>query len=233
MKSRHLALGLVASALLAAPLLAQANTLPVATGSESMYPDLGQSGFGTLTWYAQPGASATALPGSASAASAAGDTLPIEALSYYYFEVVGPAGLTPPTATVDLIGTTAATSGGALAYGEAFMGSQLFSYSCAGPGCSTTGPSLALTATVDLNTPVEIGLEAVAEAGAGTALADPYITIDPSTPNADLLSIEVSAGVSNVPPSPVPLPAALPLLLSGLGGVVFIARQRRRALTAV
>jgi hypothetical protein len=173
-----------------------------------------------------PGASATALPGSASASSAVGDEVTDDAISYYYFEVVGPTGLTPPTAIVDLFGTTAATTGGGMGYAEAFVGSQFFSYSCAGIGCGITSPALVLTATVELNTPVEVGLEAVVSSGAATAFADPYITIDPSTPNAQLLSIEVSAGVSNTPPSPVPLPASFVLLASALGSLGLLICRR-------
>jgi hypothetical protein len=199
---------------------ATANTLPAAFGGESIaYPALEQPGFGTLTWYAAPGAVAVALPGFASATTAAADPVEVAANSYYYFEVVAPTGLTPSTAIVDLIGTTATTAASGLAQASAAIGSQYFSFSCAGSGCSATGPTLAQTATVDLNSPTEINLAALTEGGAATALADPYIMIDPSTPNADLLSIEVSAGVSNVAPSPVPLPASVSLLLSGLSGL--------------
>lgn len=229
MKSHHVAIGLLAAGLLSAPLGASANTLPAAFGGENVA-GLTQATFGTLTYYQVPGGSATALPGLATANNG-GTGAEVFANSYYYFEVTGPATGGPSTAIVDLVGTTATTSGGGLGEAEDFVGSaQLFSYSCAGDGCGATPPPLVSSITVELNNPVEISVHALVEAGPATALADPYITIDPLSADAAALSVEVSDGVSNVPPSPVPLPAPALLLLSGLGGLVCIARARRRTI---
>lgn len=46
------------------------------------------------------------------------------------------------------------------------------------------------------------------------AVADPYIYIDPTFPNAHLYSVIVSPGVGNAPPSSVPEPATLWLVVA-------------------
>jgi len=213
------ALALIAVGLLAQPMAASAITVPAASGGESIA-QLAQSGFGTLTWYEVPGASATALPGSASAIGGAGDEVTVAANSYYYFEVVGPAGTVP---TVDISATTAATNS---SYGTAdatvvFDSSAYVAFACAND-CPVTPPVLRNSFSVEVNSPFEVSLAATVF-GPASALADPFISVDPSTPNASEYSIVVSDGVSN---SPVPLPTSAWLMLSGLGGLVLLGRKR-------
>ena len=219
MKARELVLLSIALGVVAHPLAASALTLPPASGYETIY-DLSQTTFGTLTYYVCPGCSATALPGSASATNS-GIGANVDSSSEYYYAVVGPSS--PVAVTVHIAGTTAATAvtgeGQAQVYAA---GSVLVSYACAGT-CSPTGPPITTSFLVDVNTPVEILMLASADDGTSSANADPYISIDPSTPNASEYSIEVSTGVSNVP---VPEPGGLGLLASGLMGIAVLSRRR-------
>jgi hypothetical protein len=59
--------------------------------------------------------------------------------------------------------------------------------------------------------------------GKANAMIDPYITIDPSFPDAALYSIVMSTGVSNSPP--VPEPSAPLMLTAGLLGLALRLRQ--------
>ncbi len=62
---------------------------------------------------------------------------------------------------------------------------------------------------------------------AGTATIDPVISIDSAYQNAGEFSVALSPGVGNT--SPVPAPATLTLLLSGLSGLGLLARRKRSA----
>lgn len=66
--------------------------------------------------------------------------------------------------------------------------------------------------------------------GRASAWADPYIQIDPSFLAANPgYSLEFSSGIDNVPISPVPLPAALPLFGSAALGLLAFAKRREKA----
>ena len=81
---------------------------------------------------------------------------------------------------------------------------------------------------------VEIG--AIASAGGpsghGQASIDPYITIDPSTPNASLYTLVFSPGIGNGPPSApaVPEPSTWAMILLGFAGLAFAGRKARGGL---
>jgi len=177
-----------------------------------------------LTYYGCPGCSATALPDSASATNA-GIGADVYAESEYYFAVVGPSS--PAAVTVDVSAITAATAVTGEGQAEVVAeNSDIVSYACAGT-CSPTGPVLHNSFLADVNTAYEMQIAASADGGTSSANADPYIFIDPSTPNASEYSIEVSAGVSNV--TPVPLPSTLTLLGLGLAGLALATGFRGRA----
>jgi len=61
-----------------------------------------------------------------------------------------------------------------------------------------------------------------------SALADPYIYIDPDFANASLYSIVVSAGVGNGPAAAVPEPATLTLLGTAIGTLCLIRHRHSR-----
>jgi len=66
--------------------------------------------------------------------------------------------------------------------------------------------------------------------GTATAFLDPVISIDPNQPNANLYSIQVSAGVPNsaaAPASATPEPASM-LLAGGALFAIAVARRRRK-----
>jgi hypothetical protein len=60
----------------------------------------------------------------------------------------------------------------------------------------------------------------------------PFFSIDPTFPNASLYSIITSPGVGNSPPA-TPVPAALPLFATGLGGLGLFGWRRKRKAQAV
>jgi hypothetical protein len=81
-------------------------------------------------------------------------------------------------------------------------------------------------------TQIQIGMsvsgiiDVVGQGTASTSISvDPYFAIDPSTPDAAGYTLAFSSGIGNAP-IPTPLPAAAWLLLSGLGGMIVLARRR-------
>ena len=70
------------------------------------------------------------------------------------------------------------------------------------------------------------GPQCLSGAGSAYAYADPYIYIDPSTPNASLYSIVVSPGIGNVPLGSTPEPSSLMLLGTGVAGLAGVVRRK-------
>lgn len=62
--------------------------------------------------------------------------------------------------------------------------------------------------------------------GWATAYVDPYIYVDPTTPNAGLYSIAVSQGIGNAPLGSTPEPSSLMLLGSGVFGLAGLLRRK-------
>ena len=86
---------------------------------------------------------------------------------------------------------------------------------------------LNVTADVETSTDQCPGPLCVVGSGSASAYADPYLVIDPSTPNASQYSIIVSPGVGNVPLGSTPEPSSLMLLGSGVAGLAGLMRRRQ------
>lgn len=73
------------------------------------------------------------------------------------------------------------------------------------------------------------GYDVFAAAASGHAFADPYLSIDPSTPNAGAYTLSISPGIGNSLPvaAPVPEPETYAIIMAGLGVIGFTARRRR------
>jgi len=68
----------------------------------------------------------------------------------------------------------------------------------------------------------------------GEAMIDPVFTIDPNFAEAGLFSLEFSDGIANVSAgSATPLPAALPLFATGLGGLGLLGWRRKKRAAAL
>ena len=90
------------------------------------------------------------------------------------------------------------------------------------------GDIATVTITNDLNMSL-VSYPLQGQVGSGTAYADPYIYVDPNTPNASQYSIVVSQGIGNVPLSPTPEPSSLMLLGSGIAGLAGVLRRKLSA----
>jgi hypothetical protein len=109
---------------------------------------------------------------------------------------------------------------------------------CSDPNCTdqstdfdgtlqvTTNPGYVSTVHLE----IEAGGSFAAGANSGEAYADPYLYIDPSTPDAADYSITLSPGVGNGLPG-VPEPASWALMILGVGatGATFRGSRRLRA----
>ncbi|HTW75840.1 MAG TPA: VPLPA-CTERM sorting domain-containing protein [Steroidobacteraceae bacterium] len=157
-----------------------------------------------------------------------------------FYEIVGPAGNIPVTLYISGSASTSASGPDteALAY-IMYSSGALYTCSSAGSIAGPTGPcgsepnsgsldSVLITNAYtnelfDLSVQVS-GSTSGGPGGSFSALVDPVLTLD-STWLADHpgYSLEFSSNVS-----PVPLPAAAWLLLSGLGGLGAVARKKRK-----
>jgi hypothetical protein len=174
----------------------------------------------------------------------------------YSFEIVGPAnysgtvpiliqaqGAVTPAVAVDQTNNVFLQISGATIPGAAF-GGHLLGYACLdGPstgGCNgawhlANQASFVLDNILNLqpNTELGIQLDLVISAHSFTiggfdnefGLIDPIITIDPTFPDANLFSLAFSPGMDA---APTPLPAALPLFATALGGWGLLHWRRKQ-----
>ena len=157
----------------------------------------------------------------------------------YFYTIDGPN--TDPV-TVDIftnLSTSVAGGPNNVAFASLFdtEGHQicaiLGSIGCNGVGGVVNAGELTEQETPGLVYSIELEVEASTVGGAGNtafASADPLIIVDPTTLNAGLYSIRLSAGVGNgLPPSGTPEPAAWVAMLAGFGLAGASLRARRWA----
>jgi len=158
----------------------------------------------------------------------------------YYFKVVGPANNSIPI-TISQTGSLSSdfVSGSfvavAFGFGLGYTGYACVPAPSCGSGDTFTG---AAPETVAANVPYHIGIslqlgldpDSYFHGGGftqtATAFVDPIVSFGPHFDSTGY-SLEFSDGVGNSLPA-TPLPATLPLFVSGLGAIVLLGRRRRK-----
>lgn len=170
----------------------------------------------------------------------------------YYIEILGPStqvtldvlatgGLTPTTGPLG-VDTQLVVDVGTTVVGNVSISGDTLTYSGSGiqPGFSPSSFTMQTTIAAFTNSPIEVGISGAIYIEAenqgpvsASVYVDPYFSIDPSTPNADLYSIITSPGIGNALPSAVPEPSTWAMMLLGFAGLSFVGyRHSRKGRTA-
>jgi hypothetical protein len=247
-----LLIGLSLPTLACAPAASAYTVLPGASASVSCAPPLTgpasdfhcESGFSGMgdRGYITFSTSATVIPRKQSAGADASESGPGGAVTgsgslTYSVQANLPAGVAPGPVALDIY-TNAVASGREAAALLAVDGTDV-AYACAGVLCGSPGDTPGgwrlRKSEVGSYTgaPLELMIYAGATAdslGGSAAFIDPYVVVDPSTPNASLYTLVFSAGIDNTPLAGmgggVPEPASWALLLAG---VALVGAALRRA----
>ncbi len=223
----------------------QEEVLEVGPGSYSLGP-----GSGLVS--AMPNA-AVSLDSTCAASAPVGCSLGASLSITYYFEVTGGNIGDPVSVLMDSILRSAGTGANfeSFSAADAMVSlsvngntvSHLLQYGC-GPGnCGfqqNWAGTLAMQMAVgdigtvwvetDIDTEAGIsgcpGVNCVQGLATASTLADPYIYIDPNTPNAWEYSIVVSDGIGNTPLGSTPEPSSLMLVGSGVVGLGAMMRRK-------
>jgi hypothetical protein len=150
----------------------------------------------------------------------------------YYVEAVLPLGMPPGPIAIQLFSNAFANAGGnaAAAAWIEYDGTKI-AEACAGPSCDPGSPPswIARKLTIGTFSGVIFEITIAADGSAGVpegdsnAGIDPYLVVDPSTPNASLVTLVFSPGIDNapLPSAEVPEPSTWVMILGGFAGLGF------------
>ncbi|HEY1327136.1 MAG TPA: hypothetical protein VGI14_09375 [Casimicrobiaceae bacterium] len=160
----------------------------------------------------------------------------------YFFGVTGPPGVVK--VDVGASGDTDAAGGSGVASAVLILDRQVVANGCSDAGasnCAAGGPPIPATwifsaeYPVATNTAHEVAISAFASVGihghAGASV-DPFLFIDPSTPNAEQYRLIFSDGIGpGTPPAAAPEPPTVALLIAGFAawGLGKMRSRRERA----
>lgn len=171
----------------------------------------------------------------------------------YYFEAVGPSGISVPiilTASGGVTPGLASANTAELQLIPPSGGAQLLVSACAsalpaGNFCAANGlteqPSFSIAApetitsdaiysiTMDLDISANTLVLPGGGADSQSGFIDPVVTIDPSFSLADEFTLVFSPGVGNTPAGTIPEPSGWQILLVGLAAAAGVQRIRRAA----
>lgn len=199
----------------------------------------GAGGYARLEFSPTPTPSITATAVGYDPAAANGSAF-AQGLFRYFGQVIAPGGAVVPT-TINVVSHYSLFSQFGPGDGsDARVKLEVFGTTVVPLTASTEASnngSFSRSMTVPVNTNQTFNVEMLVRAWTfetgttATAFLDPFFFLDPIQIDQGF-TLEFSPGMGNLNAAATPVPAALPLFVSGLAGLGFLVRRRRRRISA-
>lgn len=186
--------------------------------------------------FAQVQSAATPVPAITSTATstASGFSSAAQGNLFYSVEVAGPGGFVPINLNITAYGSLLSMAGppfGSFSQARLYVNGETILDVNSDQGNNNGAFTVSMTIPVLANNRISVQMIAYALTQAAsvsaTTFLDPYFFLDPSLVSAGY-SILTSAGIGNSLASAIPLPAAFPLLTTGLGMMSLLGWRRKR-----